>query len=230
VSKDVAIHLPNQFACTTRTVVVDGPAHDLRGFAQSGLPTELTRQLVVGRFLLSTAVVRSTVTADDEIHFAETLLKVPVEIAGQRRLFPVATWVTHEYSLIRGYLLGFNKFFAPGPSDLTGAHLDTAEMELDLRSCVVGPQINDSALPTEQALSLLLWTDYSVGDAHSQGFRTPDFTDYQRASLTSLSTDGLVARAFDEPLRITQAYQMIDTFTMTGTTPLPVESAVGAHV
>jgi hypothetical protein len=213
----MSINLPNGFSCVARTAVFEerDPV-DFRHWASTGLPDELVDQLQVRRFLVTTSTVESTVSGDCSITFTETILKIPVNVMGQDYLFPVATFVDHEYSLIRGYLLGFNKIFVsrmPGDDLLT---LTIPGYDLDFRGREVA-DLADVQLPKEHDHPFLLWTDYSVGvGAQSHGYATLVVEDYSRSSLRALVVARERQTVASRVLTPQRMYEIRDTFVITG--------------
>ena len=212
----MSINLPNHFTCRSRTLVFDsGEEVDFSPVAQAGLPEDLARQLRTGRFLVTLSSVTSTSSADRTFDFREVLLKVPVAVGGTDYLFPVAAYVDHEYSLVRGYLLGFNKFFtAPTADEFT---LAAGGLTLDASMPEVGA-LEPALLPSEQSLPLLLWTDYSVGDAHSHGYGTLAVEGYERTAVTELELPGEQV-ILSRTMKPVAAYEVRDAFDVTGTLP-----------
>ncbi|WP_073759166.1 hypothetical protein [Streptomyces sp. CB03234] len=219
----MSLVLPNSFACASRTALLDTAAPvDFRPLAQHGVPDLVTRQLAaVSRFLVTVSRVRSSVCADRSIDFTETLVKIPVRAGGQDRLFPVVTYVDHEYSLIRGYLLGFHKLFAAGAHHATLPLVALPGLDLDLRDD--GPRAGDeSDLPPEQSLPFLLWTDYAVADARSHGWRALDVEQYERTRLAFLECARPEQTVAGEKATVRALYETADRFLIPGTRALEV--------
>ncbi|WP_405018342.1 hypothetical protein OHV05_16390 [Kitasatospora sp. NBC_00070] len=214
----MSINLPNSFVVSATTAVFDEPeAVDFRSFAQHGLPVALVEQLQARRFLVTTARVTSQVSGEQSIDFVETLFKVPVRLNGRDFLFPVVTYVDHPYSLIRGYLLGFNKLFAPRTAD--PGILTAPGLEVDLRSRTDELTVAE-LLPPEQELPMLLWTDYSVGDARSHGLATLDVDAYERQGVRSLEARTTSQLIGGRNVTVRRLYEIRDTFVIRGTIPL----------
>ncbi|WP_326621706.1 acetoacetate decarboxylase family protein (plasmid) [Streptomyces anulatus] len=215
--------LPNSFTCASRTALLESAAPiDFRPLAQHGVPDTVTHQLrAVSRFLVTVSRVRSSVCPDRSIDFTETLVKIPVRLGGQERLFPVVTYVDHEYSLIRGFLLGFHKLFAAGAHDSAQPVVTWPGLDLDLRDD--GPKAGDeSDLPPEHHLPLLLWTDYSVADARSHGWRTLDIEQYERTRLALLHCARHEQTVAGEKATVRALYETADQFVIPGTHSLDV--------
>ncbi|MER6047743.1 acetoacetate decarboxylase family protein (plasmid) [Streptomyces sp. BHT-5-2] len=218
----MSLVLPNTFACTSRTAVLEGATPiDFRPFAQHGLPEELTRQLVTQRFLVTASCARSSVSEGRYIDFTETLVKIPVHLGAQNYLFPVITYVDHEYSLIRGFLLGFHKVFAAHPEGARSHTVSLPGLDIDLREDeVLGG--GEAEVPAEQAYPFLLWTDYSVGGARSHGFRTLVVEQYQRESSRFLRCARRDQTVANRKATVAGLYEIEDRFVVTGTDPLDV--------
>ncbi|WP_153812215.1 hypothetical protein [Streptomyces sp. SUK 48] len=213
------INLPNDFLCTATTAVFDEPSPvDFRHLAQPGLPELLLEQLSVRRFLVTTSIVTSTVSAEHSISFVETLFKVPVSLGGRDFLFPVVTYVDHEYSLVRGYLMGFNKLLTPKRLDADPLTLAFADHDLDFRAEAEDPSTTPQ-LPAEQDYPMLLWTDYSVGPARSHGFMTLDIDAYCRRQVRSLAAERAVQAVSGRKVAARQLYMIEDTFTIRDVLP-----------
>lgn len=217
----MSLVLPNSFTCTSRTALLDTIAPtDFRPLAQHGLPHAVAGQLAhVSRLLVTRSRVRSSVCSDRYIDFTETLVKIPVRLHSQDYLFPVVTYVDHEYSLVRGYLLGFHKLFAVGGPNEAFPAVTLPGFDLDLgdQGTAAG---DDNDLPDEQALPFLLWTDYSVAEARSHGWRTLVIDRYERTGLTFLHPlrEKQVIRGAKATVR--SLYEIADRFVVTGTQPL----------
>ncbi|MCX5256830.1 acetoacetate decarboxylase family protein [Streptomyces canus] len=218
----MSVILPNSFSCIARTAVFDGGEQvDFRSMAQPGLPVELADQLQTCRFLVTTSKVKSTVSPHHSIEFTETLLKVPVQVRGKDYLFPVVTFVDHEYSLIRGYLLGFNKRFAAPNPECENLVLHTEGVDVDLRA-EPSRGASAEATPPEQEYPILLWTDYAVGTTvRSSGFATLDIEAYERQYLhTKMRISRTVHTVGHSKVTACQLYEIRDTFVITGTLPI----------
>jgi hypothetical protein len=214
----MSLVLPNSFTCASRTALLESASPiDFRPFAQHGVPDHVTQQLTaVSRFLVTVSRVRSSVSSDRSIDFTETLVKIPVRLGQQDHLFPVVTYVDHEYSLIRGFLLGFHKLFAAGAHDTALPVVTLPGLDLDLRDD--GPRAGDeSDLPSEQSLPFLLWTDYSVADARSHGWRTLDVEQYERTRLAFLHCARPEQTVAGEKATVRALYETADRFVIPGT-------------
>lgn len=74
------------------------------------LPEEITKQLSdIQQMFITFADMFSTVNEYQSINYNEVIIKVPVTYKGNDYIFPIVTYVNHRYSMIRGYLFGFNK-------------------------------------------------------------------------------------------------------------------------
>ncbi|MEU5951483.1 acetoacetate decarboxylase family protein [Streptomyces sp. NPDC047525] len=221
----MSLVLPNTFACTTRTALLDGAVPtDFSHLAQHSLPELVRQQLTsVRRFLVSVSRVRSSVTADRSIDFTETLIKIPVRFGQENYLFPVVTYVDHEYSLIRGFLLGFHKLFAAEAHDPVLPMVTLPGVDLDLRD--EGPEAQTAhALPPEQGWPFLLWTDYAVSDARSRGWRTLEVEQYARTQLTFLQCARSEQVIGGEKATVRGLYEATDEFVVVGTRALSASS------
>ncbi|MFJ3220243.1 hypothetical protein ACIPLC_30525 [Kitasatospora sp. NPDC086801] len=217
------INLPNRFTCLTRTAVFDEPETiDFREMAQPGVPGELLDQLRVRRFLVSLSRVSSEVSERHSIEFTEVLVKIPVRWRDRAFLFPVAGYVDHEHSLIRGYLLGFRKFFTPRSPDAEPFTLSRPDrgLDVDLRDTGEGrPQ--EEPLPGEQELELLLWRDYDVGPtARSHGLGTLTVEDYVRGGVRELTAARGSQTVAGREVPVRRLFELRDGFVVTGTVPL----------
>ena len=211
----MSVVLPNTFSTVSRTVLFDEPtAVDFRSLAAPGLPAELMTQLRAKRFIISTCQVRSEVSGHHSIDFLETLVKIPVEYRGRNYLHPVVTYVDHEYSLIRGYLLGFHKKFSRRLDRTDPMILAVPELNLDLRSAPEAADREEPPLPPEQQYPFLLWTDYSVGATRSHGFTTLQSEGYRRTGMRHprlVRTEQWVA---GRQVTARQVYEIEDTYTL----------------
>ncbi|MFJ6780859.1 acetoacetate decarboxylase family protein [Streptomyces yangpuensis] len=219
----MSIILPNEFTCVSRTAVFDEPEPvDFRHLAQVGVPDVLMEQLRTGRFLVTMSRAESTVSAHHSIGFTETLIKIPVRLGDRNYLYPVVTYVDHEYSLLRGYLLGFNKRLTQPASDADPLMLTLSGLDLDLR------EIPDSVaavdLPPEQNDPLLLWTDYSVGEnARSRGFGTLEIAGYVSKGVRELRCARVRQTVAGQDVAARRLYEIEDAFTVTGTNHISPE-------
>ncbi|MEU9147273.1 hypothetical protein [Streptomyces sp. NPDC048349] len=154
--------------------------------------------------------------------FVETLLKVPVTVRGTEYLFPVVTYVDHEYSLIRGYLMGFNKLLRSRPEGADPLTLQLSDLDIDFRSA---PEpAHEKPLPREQDFPMLLWTDYSVGRVQSRGFATLAIEDYERKSLVTLNVLRSEQTIAGRRLNVKALYEIHDSFVIPRTTPIEGEA------
>ncbi|GLV87976.1 hypothetical protein Slala03_76650 [Streptomyces lavendulae subsp. lavendulae] len=218
----MSVVLPNSFSCAARTAVFETPEPvDFRHLAQPGLPAEVHDQLRANRFLVTTSRVSSTVSEHHSIDFVETLLKVPVTVRGTEYLFPVVTYVDHEYSLIRGYLLGFHKLLRGRPADADPLTLCLPGLDIDLRADE--KPAGEEPLPREQEFPMLLWTNYSVGRVYSRGFATLAIEDYERKSLVPLDAIRKEQTIAGRDLTVSRLYEIQDTFVIRRTVPLEGE-------
>ncbi|MER6379910.1 hypothetical protein [Streptomyces sp. NPDC001127] len=219
----MSVVLPNEFSCIARTAVFDeSEPVDFRHLAQPGVPAGLVEQLQVKRFLVTTSRVHSTVSKHHAIDFVETLIKIPVVLYGRWYLYPVVTFVDNEYSLIRGYLLGFNKVFAAKSQGCHPLTLVQPGLDVDFRAdkeC--GSTVPE--LPTEQNYGLLLWTDYSIGEGvRSRGFANPIIHTYVRDSVVSLKIARENQIVAGRKLVAQQLYEIRDRFVIPGTVPVSI--------
>lgn len=225
----MSIVLPNSFSCMARSAFFDeAEPIDFRSLVPPGLPNEVSDQLVARRFLVTTSHVQSTVSAYHSIHFTETLVKIPVQMAGEDFLFPVVTYVDNEYSLIRGYLLGFNKVYASPTSDSGGLALVMPGLDLDLRE-KAGSRSENPDIPHEQQYPMLLWTEYSLGEhVSSHGFQRLTMENYVRHGLFGFDAARSTQQLVDREVEVSQLYGLHDRFVVTGTVPVAGrEHAVG---
>ncbi|MGW7377993.1 acetoacetate decarboxylase family protein [Streptomyces sp. NPDC054794] len=223
----MSVVLPNTFSTVSRTVLFDEPtAVDFRSLAAPGLPEELLDQLRAKRFIISTCQVHSEVSGHHSIEFLETLVKIPVQYRGRNYLHPVVTYVDHEYSLIRGYILGFHKKFSRRPDRTDPMVLAVPELNLDLRGAPEASERKEPLpLPPEQQYPFLLWTDYSVGAVRSHGFTTLQSEGYRRIGIRHprlLRTEQWVA---GRQVTARQLYEIEDTYTLVDMHP--AEGSVG---
>lgn len=117
MSSSREIRFPNVVQASNTTLACrfcDGVV-DLSGLADGCASREILQQLTVARFFLTFSAVTSNFNGVDDVYYHEVLLKLPVQTRRGLRVFPVRTWVDNELSLVRGYLLGFNKYFVPIP-------------------------------------------------------------------------------------------------------------------
>ncbi|WP_285543634.1 hypothetical protein [Streptomyces lavendulae] len=170
---------------------------------------------------MTTSRVSSTVSEHHSIDFVETLLKVPVTVRGTEYLFPVVTYVDHEYSLIRGYLLGFHKLLRGRPADADPLTLCLPGLDIDLRADE--KPAGEEPLPREQEFPMLLWTNYSVGRVYSRGFATLAIEDYERKSLVPLDAIRKEQTIAGRDLTVSRLYEIQDTFVIRRTVPLEGE-------
>ncbi|MFI1935915.1 hypothetical protein ACH44C_01775 [Streptomyces purpureus] len=213
----MTLRLPNSFSCTSRTAVLESEDPiDFRPLAQPGLPERIAARLVTRRFLVTRSHVRSTVSGDHTIDFSETLVKIPVRVGERSHLFPVVTYVDHEYSLIRGYLLGFHKLLAPpaGDGDRWTTRMPGFDVDLRAEGDLPG---GEADLPPEQSHPFLLWTDYAVGEAHSHGLRTLTVERYERQRVGFLRPARPEKQtAANGTARVASLYEIVDRFDLTG--------------
>lgn len=215
----MTIRFPNPVRCVTRTASFSGTTLDFRRVAQSELPEVVVAQLETDRFLVSTSEATTSFAPGGRVDYRETLLKIPVSVAGRDFLFPVAAWVTHEYSLVRGYLLGFNKYFRA--ADLDGPHaLDVDALRVSFRAGASVERSSPSQSVPEQGLPFLLWADFDTGVVASRGLRTLDTTDYAYVAGRDLDLRDLDAVVFGEVLQPDAYFELTEQFTITGTTPV----------
>lgn len=74
------------------------------------LDQELFRQLQsVESFYLTFSDMYSEINETNEIFYTEIIFKIPVCIGENFYIFPVVSYVSNPYSLIRGFYLGFHK-------------------------------------------------------------------------------------------------------------------------
>lgn len=221
----MSVVLPNSFTCAARTAVFDSSEPvDFRHLAQPGLPAEVRDQLQVNRFLVTTSRVSSTVSEHHSMDFVETLLKIPVTVRGTEYLFPVVTYVDHEYSLIRGYLLGFHKLLRGRPAGADPMTLSLPGLDIDLRA--KDEPVEEEALPLEQEFPMLLWTDYSVGRVYSRGFSTLAIEEYERKSVVALDVIREKQTIAGRELTVGQLYEIQDSFVIPRTNPLAGEEGL----
>ncbi|MFE7041055.1 hypothetical protein ACFU9X_16880 [Streptomyces atratus] len=195
---------------------------DFRAMAQPGVPTELLDQLRVRRFLVSLSRVSSEVSEQHSIDFTEVLVKIPIRWRDRAFLFPVVGYVDHEYSLIRGYLLGFQKLFtprSPGAEPFALSRPDRG-LDVDLRD-TRGVRPEEEPLPSEQELELLLWRDYDVGPTvRSHGLGTLTVEDYVRSDVRTLTPARGSQTVAGREVSVRRLFEVRDSFVVTGTVPL----------
>lgn len=74
------------------------------------LDEELLKQIIkVKNLFITFSNMDSTINEKDWIKYSEVIIKIPVIIDKKNYLFPIITFVTNKYSLIRGFYWGFNK-------------------------------------------------------------------------------------------------------------------------
>lgn len=216
----MAIRLPNAFASRSRTVLLDFERPvDLRPLAAAGVPQVLTSQLTTDRLLVTSAVARSTISDEESIEFSEILIKVPIAIGGGLHLFPVVTFVDHEDSLVRGYLLGFHKRLLR-PLGPAADSLAFEGMDLCLAG-TLGGDLAPDALPPEQELPLLLWRDYSVPPgADAYGFAALQIEGYERHGCREVLGVRRRHTVAGVAAEVAMSYEINDGFVITRAEPL----------
>jgi hypothetical protein len=153
--------------------------------------------------------VVSTSSGTETFRFREALLKIPVNVLDREFLFPVAGFVDHEYSLARGYLLGFNKFFMNKPT--VPFTLSQDGFELDARTTSLAGSLDYADLPNEYGRPLLLWGDYSVGAARWHGYGSLIVENYEAKRLSRLDV-AQPQQILGHTLTPVRAYELCDEF------------------
>jgi hypothetical protein len=111
------IILPNKFSCVGRSLLLSlDETVDFEQLSADGMPAELREQLRSNVLVVTFTDAVSEVHPGTSISYREILFKLPVTVDGVPLLHPVVTYVDSEYSLIRGYFLGFHKRWISGGS------------------------------------------------------------------------------------------------------------------
>lgn len=168
------------FSCQVR----DGLA-DISALADRSAPIDCVSQLSVNDFFVTFSAVSSDFNGEDYVDYNEVIVKVPVVVGGRPFIFPPRTYVDNELSLVRGYLLGFNKYIsavseAVGDSvafDGAGLQIDAEvrsgepmELTSALASAAGGFVLSDRGAPTELVISNYAQSiDSGWLDAHGCG-------------------------------------------------------------
>lgn len=77
------------------------------------LPEKILEKIKnVEDFFVSFAEMTSTINEVKKVDFKEVIIKIPICYHGKNYVFPVISYVTDEYSLIRGSIMGFNKKYS----------------------------------------------------------------------------------------------------------------------
>lgn len=107
------IRLPNNFQGKnitaklefTQTSDISSLYNDL-----SEIPKEIRREIEnTKKFYITFSEMESTVNKKVTIKYNEIIVKIPVVYKGNNYIFPIVSYVSNTYSLIRGFYLGFNK-------------------------------------------------------------------------------------------------------------------------
>lgn len=77
------------------------------------LPKKILEKIKrVEEFFVTFAEMTSTINEEKKVEFKEVIVKIPISYNGKNYVFPIISYVTDEYSLIRGRIMGFNKKFS----------------------------------------------------------------------------------------------------------------------
>jgi hypothetical protein len=110
------IRFPNKFKGINFTMMVEFETEtDITKLYDDieELDTDILNQLrKIKNFSITFAKMNSSINKDKYIDYTEVIIKIPISILGENYIFPIATFVSNEYSLIRGYLMGFHKIFS----------------------------------------------------------------------------------------------------------------------
>lgn len=107
------IRFPNYFSGENITIeILPQKLLDLKMLYKdfSKLPIEVRKQLgEVSKFFITFSNMNSSINESISIDYLEVIIKVPITYLGKEFIFPIISFVSDKYSLIRGYLMGFNK-------------------------------------------------------------------------------------------------------------------------
>jgi len=174
----MAIRLPNHFESQNRTAVLKAERPvDFTQWVGLVPPDELAGQLTSRNFLVTFSRVLSTINSESSIAYREVLVKVPVTYRGVDYLYPVLTWVDDEYSLIRGFLLGFHKRFIR-EHNREEFVLDDGDTRLDLRGGHATDSATSGAFPASPR-PFLLHASFAVGDVEVDRINSLDVRNYE---------------------------------------------------
>lgn len=101
--------------------------------------------VLTDELLITFSDVVSSINEKDNIIYHENIIKCKINFMGKEYYFPIMTYVDHEYSLLRGYYLGFEKRFAQ--IILTDNRIDISNRDFDLDLCIeLGNKINKNSI------------------------------------------------------------------------------------
>ncbi len=164
------IELPNEIECKNWTYLcVFDSEIDLAPLAQPDLPESMRSQLSRTEVGITVSTVNSEFGRYDREKFTELLIKVPAHIGGTAYTFPVRTYVDSELSLIRGFLLGFYKKFAPRlHSEPAPYHVEVDELNFHLHEVTpVAATGLDQFIPYDR--QIITYANYSAGVSEDRG-------------------------------------------------------------
>ncbi|CAM3119619.1 hypothetical protein STFE110948_02965 [Streptobacillus felis] len=111
--KNRKIYLPNNFISENTTFLCEFVENvDLLELYKNftNLDHSIKNQLKnVKQLYITYTNAVSSINSLEEIKFVEIIFKVIVEYKKNKYIFPILTIVSDEFSLLRGYMLGFNK-------------------------------------------------------------------------------------------------------------------------
>jgi hypothetical protein len=185
---------------------------DLRDHAAPGTPSDVLAQLRTDHIVVTYSDVSSSISPAASIEYREILVKIPVSFMGRDFVFPLLTWVSNEYSLIRGYLLGFQKRMIR--NDAGPMRLDEGNTVIDFSDGYASADTHATPQPPF-GLPFLVHTDFDVGSVASD-HRLGELV-VKNAHLLRLSrVDGIVDRqvVFGFELRVELAIETEDVFSI----------------
>jgi hypothetical protein len=132
----------------------------------------------------------STINENNNINYCEVLFKYKVQYGNQYFYYPVITYVNHEYSLLRGYFLGFEKRMAEIHVEDKMLSLSCKDFSLSLKYDYENDSDTATSLPS---YPFILNQDYHFDDNFSitqiVTLNVKDYTKIRQQNLCAKKSD-----------------------------------------
>ena len=141
----------------------------------------------VNEIMITFSKMTSTINEKDEIDYCEVLFKYKVQYKNQYFYYPAITYVNHEYSLLRGYYLGFEKRMAEINIEDNSLSLSCKDFTLSLKYIFENNNDTANALPS---YPFILSQDYYFdNEFFAAQIVTLNVTDYTKIRQQDLYVD-----------------------------------------
>ena len=161
-----SLMLPNHFHGRTKNALLQIPNswREVIDARRMKLLPWVQRSLKDGPVIVSLNETRCVMSNAKVIRFHECMIKVPIECKAGKGVYPLATFVDDEISLVRGYLMGFSKKIVDAVSfDTLQSFVFEDIMTVHLQNDIFNRRLTESVMELRDKINDVLSPGFILG-------------------------------------------------------------------